>query len=198
MYTLEERIEQPQANKETQGTGKKKKKKREKVNCQNENMPPHEEQNDEINHQNSTSTSFDEVGRSSTQVTGCERKTAGMDVKESVKCESLAVQPSIDAQTGKGTIPSYKDSSLLDFDTLRDHGQQDISMDTPDEDSLTPSAEALSAALHASALSLNDSDGRFLLTVDQLTNSPLKNAEISLLKNQALRTNRPLQLQNSN
>ena len=167
MYTLEERIEQPQANKETQGTGKKKKKKRKKVNCQNENMPPHEEQNDEINHQNSTSTSFDEVGRSSTQVTGCERKTAGMDVKESVKCESLAVQPSIDAQTGKGTIPSYKHSSLLDFDTLGDHGQQDISMDTPDEDSLTPSAEALSAALHASALSLNDSDGRFLLTVDQ-------------------------------
>ena len=48
MYTLEERIEQPQANKETQGTGKKKKKKRKKVNCQNENMPPHEEQNDEI------------------------------------------------------------------------------------------------------------------------------------------------------
>ena len=167
MYTLEERIEQPQANKETQGTGKKKKKKRKKVNCQNENKPPHEEQNDEINRQNSTSTSFDEVGRSSTQVTGCEEKTAGMDVEGSVKCESLAVQPSIDAQTGKGTIASYKDSSVLDFDTLGDNGQQDISMDTPDEDSWTPSAEALSAALHASALSLDDSDGRFLLAVDQ-------------------------------
>ena len=166
MYTLEERIEQPQANKETQGTGKKKKRKRKKVNCQNENKPPHEEQNDEINHQNSASTSFYEVGRSSTQVTGCEGKPAGMVVEGSVKCESLAVQPIIDAQTGKGTIARYKDSSVLHFDTLRDHGQQDISMDTPDEDSLTPSAEALSAALHASALSL-DYDGRFLLTVDQ-------------------------------
>ena len=167
MYTLEERIEQPQANKETQGTGKKKKKKRKKVNCQNENKPPHEEQVDEINHQNSTSTSFDVVGHSSTQVTGCEGKTAGMVVEGSVKCESLAVQPIIDAQTGKGTIASYKDSSVLDFDILGDHSQQDISMDTPDEDSLTPSAEALSAALHGSALSLNDSDGRFLVTVDQ-------------------------------
>ena len=166
MYTLEERIEQPQANKETQGTGKKKKKKRKKVNCQNENKPPHEEQNDAINHQNSKSTSFYEVGRSSTQVTGCEWKTAGMVVEGSVKCESLAVQPIIDAQTGKGTIAPYKDSSVLDFYTLGDHSQQDISMDTPDEDSLTPSAEALSAALHASALSLDD-DGRFLLTVDQ-------------------------------
>lgn len=167
MYTLEERTEQLQANEETQGTGKKKKKKRKKVNCQNENKPPHEEQNDEINHQNSASTSLDEVGRSSRQVTGCEGKTAGMDVEGSVKCESLAVQPSIDAQTGEGTIAPYKDSSVLDFDTLGDHGQQDISIDTPDEDSLTPSAEALSAALHASALSLDDSDGRSLLTVDQ-------------------------------
>ena len=167
VYTLEERIEQPQANKETQGTGKKKKKKRKKVNCQNENKPPHEEQNDEINHQNSTSTSFDEVGRSSTQVTGCEGKTAGMDVEGSVKCESVAVQPSIDGQTGKGTIAPYKHSSVLDFDLLGDHGQQDISIDTPDEDSLTPSAEALSAALHASALSLDDTDGRSLFTVDQ-------------------------------
>lgn len=168
MYTLEERIEKPQArNKETQGTGKKKKKKRKKVNCQNVNKPPHEEQNDEINHQNNTSTSFDELGRSSTQVTGCEGKTAGMVVEGSVKCESLTVQPSIDVQTGKGSIAPYKDSSVLDFDTLGDHGQQDISMDTPDEDSLIPSAEALSVALHASALSLDDSDGHFLLTVDQ-------------------------------
>jgi len=167
VYTLEERTEQPQADKETQGTGKKKKKKRKKVNCQNENKPPHEEQNDEINHQNSTLTSFDELGRSSTQVTGCEGKTAVMDVEGSVKCASLTVQPNIDAQTGKGTIAPYKDSSVLDFDTLGDNGQQDISMDTPDEDSLTPSAEALSAALHASALSLDDSDGRFLLTADQ-------------------------------
>ena len=167
MYTLEERIEQPQANKETQGTGKKKKKKRKKVNCQNENKPPHEEQNDETSHQNSTSTSFDEVDRSSTQVTGCEGKTAGMDVEESVKCKSVSVQPIIDAQTGKGTIAPYEDSSVLDFVTLRDPGQQDVPMDTPDEDSLTPSAEALSAALHASAFSFHYDDGRFLLRVDQ-------------------------------
>ena len=167
MYTLEERIEQPQANKETQGTGKKKKKKRKKVNCQNENKPPHEEQNDEINHQNSTSTSFCEVDRSSTQVTGCKGKTAGMDVEGSVKCESVAVQPSIDGQTGKGTKAPYKDSSVLDFDTLGDHSLQDVSMDTTNEDSLTPSAEALSAVLHASAFPLDDNEGRFLLTVDQ-------------------------------
>lgn len=165
MYTLEERIEQPQANEETQGTGKTKKKKRKKVDCQNENKPPHEGQNDETNHQNSTSTSFDEVGRSSAQVTGCEGKTAGMDVEGSVKCKSVSVQLIIDAQTGKGTIAPYEDSSVLV--TLRDPGQQDVSMDTPDEGSLTPSAEALSAALHASAFSFDDNDGRFLLTVDQ-------------------------------
>ena len=204
---MEERIEQPEVNDETQRTEKKKKKKKKKktANFPIENEPPCENLNDKtINQNSSTLPSFSdenlthlsgckdetvsmEIGRSgdhesrdtqtiidvqaseetttacknssmlasrsdenSTHMSGCDNKTTSTEIERSRNHELRDTQTDIDVQDSKEISTACKDS-VLDNHTTGDSPIPDLSMDIPEEESLVPSAKALSVALQGAA-----------------------------------------------
>ena len=179
MYTLEERIEQDEVSEESLGTKKKKKKKiKIKANLPVENEPPCKSLDVKVAGKDSFMlTPSNEVVNSPTRASRCEEMDS-MDVNGSGDHESPDAQSIFYSQSGKEGMAvckkeesvglvgtTCKDSALVVCHTVEDHSVSDLSMDIPEDESLVPSAKALSTALQAATFPVSyTGDDSFLKT----------------------------------
>ena len=163
VYTLEERIEQDEDNKES--LGKKKKKKKKNMKFPGEDEPPFQcLKVKAIDQTSSALTSLSEVS-SPRRVSCCEKETDSMDIDGSGSHKSHDDHSIINNQPCmEGVAACKKEKSLslretaCEFHPTHDHPVTDLAMDSPEEGSLLPSAKALSTALQAAHFSVGYHD----------------------------------------